>query len=98
MLLLPSGIGRHQCGQRCLRWKFFLQAPDFGQMLCIFGQNVLYLDASEKEQWRAPPSQKSTVFGGASVCRGCCHCLAVTVPERRKGFIFPSKREFETKS
>lgn len=42
--------------------ELFLQVPGFGQMLCVFGQKVLCLDASEKEQWRAPPSQKPTQY------------------------------------
>lgn len=49
--------------------QFFLQAPDFGQMLyCVFVQKVMYVDASEKGQWKAPPSQKSTQCLVEQVC------------------------------
>lgn len=69
LLLFLSLCAPHCCplalGDVCmvrgvLGGQFFLQAPGFGQMLYVFGQKGLYLDAREKEQWRAPPSQKST--------------------------------------
>lgn len=48
--------------------QFFLQSPVFGQMLYVFGQKGLYLDACEKEQRRAPASQKSTQCLVEQVC------------------------------
>lgn len=56
----PLALGNVCVARGVIGGQFFLQAPGFGHMLCEFGQQVMYLDASEKEQWRAPPSQKST--------------------------------------
>lgn len=95
----PLALGNVCVARGVLAGQIFLQAPVFGQMLCVFGQKGLYLDACEKEQWRAPPSEKSTVsVWWSKYVQRTLPLPCSDSPERRKGFIFPSKREFGAKS